>query len=306
MLSSTLRGLTRPRRLPSHSNNVNEAPLNTVPGDQATLQDQSLEFSSTNGNAISVGDVDAGTNEIEVTLSVDSGKLSLDPVTMIGSETLVNTSTTATQSEPDVAYAADGSYVVVWQDANALDGDGWGVYGQRFDANGNKVGGEFLVNTSTANNQYDPKIAMDDAGNFVVTWVHRTNGGSTEIHAQRFDASGAKVGSDFTVNTTSQFNQKMGDIAMNASGAFVISWYDNGPGDDEGVFFQLYDAAGNEIGGETRANTTIAEFQQFPGVSIDDAGNFVVVWQSDLQDGSGYGIYGQRYDSAGNAVGGEF
>ena len=30
-------------------------------------------------------------------------------------------------------------------------------------------------------------------------------------------------------------------------------------------------------------------------MAADAAGNFVVVWQSDGQDGSGYGVFGQRY-----------
>ena len=39
---------------------------------------------------------------------------------------------------------------------------------------------------------------------------------------------------------------------------------------------------------------------------MDGSGNFVVAWQSDGQDGSGNGIYAQRYDSSGSAVGSEF
>ena len=35
-------------------------------------------------------------------------------------------------------------------------------------------------------------------------------------------------------------------------------------------------------------------------------GEFVVVWGSYFQDGSASGVYGQRYDSAGNPEGGEF
>ena len=35
-------------------------------------------------------------------------------------------------------------------------------------------------------------------------------------------------------------------------------------------------------------------------------GGFVVTWQSDGQDGSGYGIYGQRYMADGTAEGSEF
>src|SRR5262249_50970815 len=46
--------------------------------------------------------------------------------------------------------------------------------------------------------------------------------------------------------------------------------------------------------------------QSSPDVASDGAGNFVVVWQSDGQDGSSYGIFGQRYAASGVARGPEF
>ena len=39
---------------------------------------------------------------------------------------------------------------------------------------------------------------------------------------------------------------------------------------------------------------------------MDADGDFVVVWDSQYQDGSGYGVYGQRYNSSGSTVGSEF
>ena len=35
-------------------------------------------------------------------------------------------------------------------------------------------------------------------------------------------------------------------------------------------------------------------------------GGFIVTWTSDGQDGSGLGVYGQRFDGAGSALGSEF
>ena len=58
-------------------NAVNDAPVNTVPGAQAVNEDTPLVFSSTNGNLISVSDVDAGSGNLQVTLSVGQGALSL-------------------------------------------------------------------------------------------------------------------------------------------------------------------------------------------------------------------------------------
>src|SRR5690606_36401463 len=55
-----------------------------------------------------------------------------------------------------------------------------------------------------------------------------------------------------------------------------------------------------------RVNTYTTNFQRRPAVAMDSDGDFVVTWTSTYQDGSGYGVYGQRYDMNGNALGGEF
>src|SRR5262245_14982181 len=60
-----------------------------------------------------------------------------------------------------------------------------------------------------------------------------------------------------------------------------------------------------ELGGEFQVNTYTGSQQATPSVAMDANGNFVITWHSD-QDGSGTGIYAQRYDSDGNPMGGEF
>ena len=54
--------------------------------------------------------------------------------------------------------------------SNNQDGSGWGIYGQRFDADGFTVGDEFMVNTSTQNSQEYPRVAALSDGGFVITW----------------------------------------------------------------------------------------------------------------------------------------
>ena len=56
---------------------VNDAPLNTVPAAQVVGEDTALVFSAANGNAISVGDVDAANSALQVTLTVTNGVLTL-------------------------------------------------------------------------------------------------------------------------------------------------------------------------------------------------------------------------------------
>jgi hypothetical protein len=56
---------------------INDAPVNTVPGAQATPEDTALVFSAANGNRVSVADVDAGAGLVDVTLTVTNGTLTL-------------------------------------------------------------------------------------------------------------------------------------------------------------------------------------------------------------------------------------
>ncbi|MDQ3931115.1 MAG: Ig-like domain-containing protein [Chloroflexota bacterium] len=58
-------------------NAVNDAPVNTVPGAQNIDEDNSLTFSSANGNALSISDVDAGSNPVKASLGVTHGTLTL-------------------------------------------------------------------------------------------------------------------------------------------------------------------------------------------------------------------------------------
>ncbi len=57
---------------------------------------------------------------------------------------------------------------------------------------------------------------------------------------------------------------------------------------------------------EFQANTRKSNKQENPAIAMDADGNFVVVWNSYLQDGSSNGIFGQRFNSNCKPVGDEF
>ena len=127
---------------------ANDSPVNTVPGPQTTDEDTVLVFSSAGGNSISVGDNDAGSGLIEVTLTATNGSVTLG--IPMQPEVITNTTTADDQQQPRIAMALTGEYVVVWASASQ-DGSGSGIYGQLYDATGNPLGGEFQANTTTAN-----------------------------------------------------------------------------------------------------------------------------------------------------------
>ena len=55
----------------------------------------------------------------------------------------------------------------------------------------------------------------------------------------------------------------------------------------------------------THVNTTIAYDQRMPDVAGLAGGGYVVTWASDQQDGSGLGVFSQRYDQSGIPIGPE-
>ncbi|MEW6348652.1 MAG: DUF4347 domain-containing protein [Thermodesulfobacteriota bacterium] len=56
---------------------VNDGPVNQVPGSQPATEDTALFFNAGNSNLIAISDVDAGTSNLQVQLSVSNGTLTL-------------------------------------------------------------------------------------------------------------------------------------------------------------------------------------------------------------------------------------
>ncbi|MDH3911344.1 MAG: hypothetical protein OEU09_08610, partial [Rhodospirillales bacterium] len=227
-----------------------------------------------------------------------------------GPEFQVDTYTQAWQTFPAVAMDADGNFVVAWESLNQ-DPSGYGVYAQRYDAAGAAQGSEFRVSTSTTYSQRLPSVAMDADGDFVVAWESWHPDGpyydASNIFAQRFDAAGAAQGPEFQVNSFTTGFQNLPAVAMDADGDFVVTWNSRyQDGDSWGVFAQRFDAAGVAQGAEFQVNTYASWFQAIPAVAMDADGDFVVSWQSDGQDGSGAGVFAQRFDATGAAQGPEF
>ena len=225
----------------------------------------------------------------------------------VGSEFRIDSSTTS-QSTPNVAMDANGDFVIVWTSSGQDATGSLGIYAQRYNNQGVAQGTPFRVNTTVAGDQQYPAVAMDQLGNFTVTWTSSGQDGSGQgVYAQRYTSAGAAVGGETRVNTTTAGDQMISRIGMDPNGNAVITWTSNGQdGGGLGVYAQRYNSSGATVGGEFRVNTTTAGDQSFSSVACDAAGDFTVAWQSFGQDGSGWGVYAQRFNSSGVAQGSEF
>jgi hypothetical protein len=229
-------------------------------------------------------------------------------VDSFGDEMIVNdlVARTQTTSAAEAAVAIGEAGRVVVFSGNG-PGDDAGVFAKRYDADGDEIGASAVrVNTTVAGEQHSASVAMDEDGGFVVVWAGRGVGDKQGIFFQRFNATGAKVGNETLVNATTAGKQVDPVIAMRADGAFAIGWSGQSAGDASGVYLQTFTAAGVKAGSEVRLNTTTANHQTGLAMVIDSAGHLITAWSSLKQDGSDWGIYGQRFDTSGARVGNEF
>jgi hypothetical protein len=213
----------------------------------------------------------------------------------LGTEFPINAYTTNAQTWPVVATLPDGGFVVAWQ-SFPQDGSDFGVFARRFDSSGAPVGLEFQVNSSTTSYQGRPDVAADASGRFVVVWnSYGGDGSGLGVAGQRFDAAGNRLGGEFIVNTTVSDSQTYASVAREAAGDFVVAWSSRQDGDSYGIVAQRFDAGGARIGGEFPVNTFTTSSQAISAVAPLGAERFVVTWQSYLQDGHRWGVFGQRY-----------
>lgn len=120
---------------------------------------------------------------------------------------------------------ASGNFVVTWADYQDYGSSYRDVHMQRFDSPATPQGLELQVNTHQTSSQFNPSVAMDINGNFVIAWLDDARDGDNYgVFAQRFDALGAKRGSEFQVNTTTSSNQMSPSVAINTAGDLIIAW----------------------------------------------------------------------------------
>lgn len=209
-------------------------------------------------------------------------------------ELRVNSTLAGCQQAPAVAFAPDGRFVVVWQ-SEGQDGDGWGVYAQRFHPNGSLDGAEVRVNATTAGDQGLPTVAYGSSGSYVVAWESLgQDGDGFGVYARQLGASGP-IGGEVQVAASSAGDQRRPAVVIQPSGPVVVAW--EGPdGSGHGVFLRRFAADLTAPGSEVRANAATAGFQCGPSIAVDGSGNVIAAWEASGRDSSASGIVARRYD----------
>ena len=194
-----------------------------------------------------------------------------------------------------MAAEANGDFVVAWS-SFVQDQSYRGVFARRFSSAGTALAAEFQVNASTIGAQFEPSIATDADGDFVVAWANYPEEDSDllDIFARRFTSAGTAVAAEFLVNDFTLDEQRRPSVAGHGEGGFLVSWESNVQDTSSiGVFARRLSNAGAAIGAEFQVHTYTSGFQSAPAAAAGGEGKLVVAWLS-VHDGSSAGVFAQR------------
>ena len=220
----------------------------------------------------------------------------LQPMT---DEILVNTEVAGSQLAPSIACKMDGG-LEVWWVSSGQDGDGDGVYKQRFNAAGERIGGEERVSSATAGDQSSPCVTARKTGGSV--GVFESSGGNGyDIYTRFYSANGTAEGVETRVNNYTADYQRHPVVTVLGNGDVLYLWETEQPGSGNDIHGSIYTDEGVLFRDEFPLNNYTTNEQLFPATCPLQNG-FLGGWSSLLQDGSGFGVYVRKYDDAGNGL----
>jgi len=185
-----------------------------------------------------------------------------------GSELLVNTDTNIC-ANPSVAASPDGGFAVVWGQRDLLvRSNSWDIFSRTVSSAG--IGSPVrIVNTRLLGDQFAPKISSAGTDYFVV-WTSLAQDGSRDgVFGQFLNSTGALVGSELLVNTTTLSQQIHPTVSSDGVTRFLVAWTSYGGGVNSfDLFAQRYATANQPL-------SVLAA----PFVTVLSSNSLAVSWQ---------------------------
>ncbi len=176
------------------------------------------------------------------------------------------------------------------------------------------VAREFNLHTMTFEDEFEispvdsgalqdrPMVDMNAGGDILVVWQEVDQAdGLNDVHMRKYNAAAGSWGAVLAPPGNDAFEQHRPHGLLSASGGIALGWTRAEPGQgQDNVYLMMYDALGNPLlDSEFMVNTTVVGFQRRPALAMKESGGMTrlaVVWESDRDDGSDFGICGAVYD----------
>lgn len=198
------------------------------------------------------------------------------------------------ESSPSITEDGNGGVIITWMHLYSE------LYAQKYNSAGvaQWTANGVAIRTTT-NDVSGPKIASDNAGGAIITWIDSRVG--TDVYAQKVNSSGivqwavdGVIVSDVPGN---KFGLKL--ISNGNNGAYLV-WVDGRNGLDNDIYAQQIDGTGSSLwtnNGKVISNANLS--QNNPDLCDAGNGNLVITWDSNIDAFGGTSVYAKKLNSAG-------
>ena len=225
------------------------------------------------------------------------GQIFMNDGTKLSTQLQINTIIDQNLENPSIIALNNNNFIVTWDKWLEI------IFAQIFTDNGTKVGQQLNIASSNSYLSSSKLTSLAD-GNFAVTYTISSN-----VYAEIFYHNGDTLVSQFLVHDGMN-KDLLPSISSVSIGNFMIVWQsqfqDLINSADYGIYGQSFTSSAVKIGDVFRVNTYIIDDQINPSIKSIGNNNYIVTWQSNNQDESGWGIYGQILNSIGKKIGSEF
>lgn len=218
----------------------------------------------------------------------------------VGKAFLVNQELDGNQTHSDAVGLDDGGFVLTWQ-SEGQDGDLHGVYARKYNAEGQAVSDEILINEYTENDQSLAEVTATENGGFAVTWMSdQQDGSGLGVYMKIYDANGEATTDDIQVSDDVTAHQAIPSITTLDNGNIVITWQDHRAGGTGEIRASVFSPAGDLLS-DSFAVSPNGLPQQWSFVSALEDGGFAVSWHETNQHGES-AVMIQSFDEDGQAL----
>ena len=151
----------------------------------------------------------------------------------------------------------------------------------------------FRINDTVAGDQNQVSVAVAANGNSVFVWTS-DHTGSDGVYAKIIGADGSVILAETALEEGGASNAH---VSADTAGNFVVTWQaTNSLDSDQGVFAQAFDSTGNAVGDLQTVNTTLAGLQGNADVSLNNEGEFVIVWDDYVDIDTESSVYFRQFN----------
>lgn len=222
----------------------------------------------------------------------------------------VNQNGAGDQENPCVSMLQDGGAVFVWQGGNPGFQK---IYARFMASNMTFRTGDILVNTYPVQSQIQPTAVVLSNGNVVITWAsYGQDGSHYGIYGRIFSSTGTMVTDEFSINQSTNFNQRSASVSPLAGGNFIVAWVSERPRSindtnnfalsmSVDIYGRIFGSAGGPVGNEflLSSGTNICAH---PAVAGTPDGGFIAGWsQRDTRNSTNsWDIFSRLFSSSGS------